>query len=448
MTTRGLLLAVCAVVASLAFSASASANDITVNTGQDEFGTGADCSLREAIQAANTNTAFGGCPTASPSGTDTIFVTGGSQYNVGMGGTAEDANASGDFDITSFIRIAATGTGNARIDGGGFDRVFQILAHGSLLGTHLDIVNGNAVAQTNTAGGGILDQGVLNLRDSIVQMNRSTSNTGCDCGGGIAVDGTAILNDVRVTNNNTDNIGGGIQFLGGTLRAKFLTVDHNTAVSSGGGIDLDASGTSSAVIKNTTINGNAQTGTSTNAGGAGIGVSGDTGPDLSAENVTITGNRAAGYGGGVFVYSGALSLSSATVVRNVSSTGHVAGFGGGGLAGMGVSARNSIVALNTDENPSPSPANPAQDCFIHPAVSDSLIGRKTGCNGGGGNHVTNDPKLRSHLNVNGGIVKTIALRRKSPAVGAAKKPVPKTDERGVRRDRHPDLGAFEFVRSP
>ena len=97
--------------------------------------------------------------------------------------------------------------------------------------------------------------------------------------------------------------------------------------------------------------------------------------------MTFTHNQAAGYGGGVFVYSGALSLSSATIVRNFSSTSQMTGFGGGGVAGSGVSARNSIIALNTDENPSPSPANPAQDCFINPNVTDSLVGRHTGCGG-------------------------------------------------------------------
>ncbi|MBL8171656.1 MAG: CSLREA domain-containing protein, partial [Acidobacteria bacterium] len=54
-----------------AASAAAAFNTITVNTVADQNGTGADCSLREAIIAANTNAAFGGCP-AGASGLDTI----------------------------------------------------------------------------------------------------------------------------------------------------------------------------------------------------------------------------------------------------------------------------------------------------------------------------------------------------------------------------------------
>src|ERR1700753_2768347 len=97
---RGTLLALCVGFAALTFSASASAADITVNTTVDEFAgnTDATCSLREAIQAANTDKACGGCPAGS--GTDTIFVTGGMLYGVGRGGVPEDQNAAGDFDIS------------------------------------------------------------------------------------------------------------------------------------------------------------------------------------------------------------------------------------------------------------------------------------------------------------------------------------------------------------
>src|SRR4051794_8452232 len=72
---------------------------IGVNTTVDEFGTGANCSLREAIQAANTDAAFGGC--SAGSGTDTINVPAGT-YTLTIpngGSTNEDANATGDLDV-------------------------------------------------------------------------------------------------------------------------------------------------------------------------------------------------------------------------------------------------------------------------------------------------------------------------------------------------------------
>src|SRR4051794_31698032 len=54
------------------------ANAIVVNTTADEFGTGAACSLREAIQSANTDTAFGGCTAGS--GADIISLQAGQTY--------------------------------------------------------------------------------------------------------------------------------------------------------------------------------------------------------------------------------------------------------------------------------------------------------------------------------------------------------------------------------
>ena len=55
-------------------AAPASAATITVTTTVDENGTGTDCSLREAIQAANTNLAVGGCPTGQPTATAVDFI--------------------------------------------------------------------------------------------------------------------------------------------------------------------------------------------------------------------------------------------------------------------------------------------------------------------------------------------------------------------------------------
>ncbi|NJN18298.1 MAG: CSLREA domain-containing protein [Oscillochloris sp.] len=49
------------------------AASIVVNTTADENGTGGACSLREAITAANINSAYGGC--SAGSGTDTITFT-------------------------------------------------------------------------------------------------------------------------------------------------------------------------------------------------------------------------------------------------------------------------------------------------------------------------------------------------------------------------------------
>ena len=68
-----------------------------------------------------------------------------------------------------------------------------------------------------------------------------------------------------------------------------------------------------------------------------------------------------------------------------------------------------------------------------------------GCVGftGPGDFSVADPKIGQLAN-NGGPTKTIALRKGSPAIGkAGKATAEKFDQRGVKRDDHPDIGAFE-----
>ena len=250
--------------------------------------------------------------------------------------------------------------------------------------------------------------------------------------------GTAKLHRVKVLGNRADNIGGGISWLGGTLVVEKSTIAANTSGYVGGGFFLGAdSGHNSAAIGDSTISANTELGAGTNAGGGGITVSDFASSKLTETNVTIAQNRAYGSGGGVYVYAGSIALRYATVARNTADFGGGAGGNGGGLVGGGVSATNSIVALNHDRNAT----NTMDDCFLAGAQS-SLVGRDTGCTGSPQNRVTRHPGL-SLLADNGGPTETIALTKESPAVDHATKPAPKRDQRGKRRDDRPDIGAYE-----
>src|SRR5262249_53069861 len=95
-------MALCALGAAFALVPGvASAADINVTTTADEFNTNnAACSLREAVQAANTNAAFGGCTAGSVSSPDTITLTSGQTYGLTIPDVSDDnTNASGDLDI-------------------------------------------------------------------------------------------------------------------------------------------------------------------------------------------------------------------------------------------------------------------------------------------------------------------------------------------------------------
>ena len=94
----------------VAIAQPAQAAQITVNDLGDDILTApndGDCTLREAIDAANTNTAEDECPAGSP-GPDTIILPAGT-ITLSVLGSDEDANLDGDLDITESATIVGAG---------------------------------------------------------------------------------------------------------------------------------------------------------------------------------------------------------------------------------------------------------------------------------------------------------------------------------------------------
>src|SRR5207248_1366560 len=113
---------------------------------------GGDCSLREAIQAANTDSAIDACTAGA--GADTITVPAGT-YTLSVAGIGEDANATGDLDITGMLIINGAGSSSTIVDGGAIDRVFDV--HPTTVQINgITIRNGDTSTAT---GGGILNTG-------------------------------------------------------------------------------------------------------------------------------------------------------------------------------------------------------------------------------------------------------------------------------------------------
>src|SRR3954454_12628224 len=96
--------AVLASALSLLAVPAAHATTISVSTESDAPGA---CSLRDAVTAANTDSPAGSC--AAGSGADTIALPAG-RYELTQPGAGEDANASGDLDVTADLTIAGAGT--------------------------------------------------------------------------------------------------------------------------------------------------------------------------------------------------------------------------------------------------------------------------------------------------------------------------------------------------
>src|SRR5687768_15112228 len=106
-------------VVGLGVSRPAQAATITVTTTSDELNADGDCSLREAIRAANSNTQVDTCPVGTS--TDVINVPAGT-YLLTIAGRDEDAAASGDLDLLGDITLNGAGVAATIIDGNQLDR--------------------------------------------------------------------------------------------------------------------------------------------------------------------------------------------------------------------------------------------------------------------------------------------------------------------------------------
>jgi CSLREA domain-containing protein len=432
---RGFALAagVLGLIAMLAIPGGASAATIKVTTTLDEFGEpgGAGCALREAVEAANSNSKFGGCKRKGSSSTDGILLRGGKTYALALPGF-DDSNAQGDLDVDEKVAISVRKDGKATIDGGSLDRVIEV-HEGKLSGSAL-MVTGGLLTTPGQHGAGILSHGRLELRRSLVTGNIINEPGGSGSGGGLLTDGPTTLDRVVVKDNHVDDLGsgGGVASLSGRFGATNSSFAGNTA-HDGAGIYI-AGG--KAAVRSSTISGNTADGESTGGGGVLI-VAGLDPRRHRLTNVTISGNSSNTRGGGVFLSSGELAVNAATVAgntadANTNGAGTVGG-AGGGLHGN-IPFRNSLIFGNSATTPS------SQDCYEAVATGGNLSGMDTGC---GAQHETSDALL-GPLAMNGGPTKTHELLRGSPAIGkAGKKSAPKRDQRGVKRDKKPDIGAYE-----
>lgn len=412
---------------------------ITVTTLTDEVSTNGNCSLREAIQAVNSDAAVDAC--SADSNTSTIILPAGTYYLTG-----------GSLIINSDISIIGSGAASTIIDGNESDRVLYVgsgnaqvvgttITHGRLdvadKGAGLFVSFGSAVTVTgcvvssnsivsaaNAYGGGIFNAGTLILNNTIVRDN--TINGDLAYGGGIfnnpggyidVINSTVTGNTAMARSTN----GGGI-FNSSNLTVANSTISYNSASGSagfGGGVF----NVGIATLTNSTLNNN-----TASIDGGGIYSQGG---QIAAINDTITANGA-GRGGGLFHFNGLFTLINTTVSSNVP---------GGGIhndINGPVILRNAIVAYNES------------NCMGAAVISSGHnleSGNSCGFNGLGDLNSI-DPLLGS-LQDNGGMTLTLALLSGSPAIDMGDNvDCPTADQRGFGRDASCDIGAYEFNGTP
>lgn len=390
-----------------------------------------NCSLREAVLAANAH-----------AGRDTI-VLGRGTYRLTRAG--DDATGHvGDLDVTEGLTIVGAGARKTAIEQRTpNNEVIEInpdLAEPIVPLTlrKLTITGGNNDGNDDAGGIQVARHGRLVIKGVVVAGNSALSREG---GGIHSYDNTTVRIVNSVIRNNAADGGGGLSLEGSSTIVR-STIRNNRAEGQGGGIE----NWGSTRIVSSTVSGN-------RASGRGGGIWNDR--NLTVTNSTISGNRTDDGGGGIGGQTNEAGdrtlLVNSTIARNVADADQsdTVGDDGGGLlnvAGL-VVLRNTIVADNVDRSVSLGQIFP--DCRSAPdpltLEGRNLIETIAGCSQSGsiGKRLTGDPKLRA-LRSNGGPTKTHALGTRSKAVDAATKAyAPRRDQRGVKRDRRPDLGAYE-----
>jgi hypothetical protein len=264
-----------------------------------------------------------------------------------------------------------------------------------------------------TGGGGIFNNGILTLNNSIVSNNVSYLS-----GGGINNYGTMTINNTTISSNSSGDPcctggggGGGIYNSSGSLTLNNSTVSNNTV------IGLQGSGI--------------------NTVGA-----------LTLNNSTVSGNTGGGYGA-IYTFVGTVVLNNSTITNNDS-------YGFMGVEGD-ISLQNTIIAGNGTSG----------DCYNDidgysgtvTSLGYNLIGDRTGCTfvpttgDQAGTHSQPINPVLGPLQDNGGPTRTHALSGASPALNAGNLATPgsggnaclATDQRGMSRPEGSacDIGAYE-----
>lgn len=312
---------------------------IAVDIETDNLDTNGDCSLREAVAAANSDASVDGCTAGA--GADTIVVPAGT-YVLSLGGASEDGNATGDLDIQSELIIGGAGAATTIIRGDG-DRVFDIGEFATVEIHGIAVRDGRApdgvgAGQRGEDGGGVRNMGHLTLRDCIIGSNRAgnggeattTAESGGSGGhgGGVFNGGNLDIIGCELSGNHAGNGGnspstaasrkGGGGDGGGIASSGVLTVEQSTVMNNIAG----AGGGSGSIF---------------GSAGDGGGISSQS--TLIVEYSTISGNSAGdgsfpGRGGGIekggsgfFLLRGVLIIDN-EIGRDLDSSSSI-GMGGG-----------------------------------------------------------------------------------------------------------------------
>ncbi len=272
-----------AAVATATITINVNSSNIIVDTTAQEFPfiNNGNCTLGEAIQAANTDTAVDNCPAGD--GDDIIELAAGATYTLNK--VVDNTNGpNGLPNITSGIIIIGNNATVMRSDVAGTPqmRMFHVDSTGSLWLNDMQLNNG------------VVD----------------STNINTDRGGAINSIGELRLSNVAFTNNRAFFVGGAVAHAANTNQSFIVEGGSftNNVAGSGGGIWVCAPST----ITDTILTNNSAT--------AGGGIYNRCDP-MTMRNVTLIGNHADTDGGGLFIRDRNTHVIDSIFVDNVANRG-------------------------------------------------------------------------------------------------------------------------------
>jgi len=364
-----LVVGTCA-LAGLVAALPAAAGTINVNTTAQSPGGAGDCTLGEAITAANNNAVVDGC-TGATAGSDTILLPAGTY-------TLTVADNNGGFNgvphglpiINSAIIIqgATSNPADTIIEGPGAPSFLMttvsnagtpltlenltvrnfgpaagmgfeggaIQFYGPLTITNCVIANNVAPSQAVSRGGALTSTGFgggpLTITDSVFSNN---SVGGSNDGGAILLNNGALtITNSTFTSNSSGNAGGAIRYSSGTGTIAQSSFVGNTA-GRGGAVSIAGAGAVLTINKSFFM-GNTGDASGNSGGAIDNGVTLTVADSLFLSNAQISGNGSGGAIGG----AGSVTITGSTFVGN-------SAFSGGALNNAGSAASVATIANTT-----------------------------------------------------------------------------------------------------
>jgi CSLREA domain-containing protein len=326
--------------------------------------TDGECSLREAITAANTDSASGSvlgeCPAGS--GPDRILI-GGQVDLTAVDNTVEGPN--GLPAITSTITIEGNGYPIVRDPSAPLFRIFAVAPSGDLTLKNATVVYGEV--ESFRSGGCLFNShGKLTLIGSHVE-----NCTAGQSGGGILNDGHLILVDSSVLGNKADAGGGIANQASATINRS--TIFANTATTNNG-IGGGFANSGQLEMVNSTLSGNSA------KQGGGLNTHNEGTSDLY--HVTIADNSASVDGGGLDTMENGDFFLSDTILGHNTGGNCAAGIsllsGGGNFAddsscGSPIPATLTGLDVNLEDNGGPTRTHALLDVFPESVAIDGAL---------------------------------------------------------------------------